>query len=226
MYNIWFLENINLFQKQYPHKFKAYKNLSNFDFYKNKEYIYFSEDSANKIFLIENGKIKIGYYTEKGEEVIKAILTKGELFGEKAILGQEKRNEFAQSIDNQTTIRPIKVVVVHELMRSNQNLTTSIYMYLNWRFNKLERRLELLLCKDSKQRALAFFEDLKKEYGHCCLNSGNIIVKHPYTQKDIACLIGTSRPTLNIIMNRLKEEGSFVFYRNEFVFQKKKKNVR
>jgi len=224
-YNIWFLENINLFKKLCPHRFKEYKNCHDFDLYKKQEYIYFSEDAANKIFLIENGKIKIGYYTEDGQEVVKAILTKGEVFGEKAILGQKKRNEFAQSIDNKTSICPISIELLHELMRENRNLTTSIYKFLNFRFKKLERRLELLLFKDSKQRVLAFFEDLKEEYGYNCPDTGNLIVQHPYTQKDIASLIGTSRPTLNIIIHQLKESGSYVFYRNKFVFKKNATNV-
>jgi len=102
-----FLENINLFQKLCPHKFKEYKNCHDFDLYKKSDYVYFSEDAADKVYLIEKGKVKIGYYTEEGEEVVKAILTKGELFGEKAILGQEKRNEFAQSLDNKTSICPM-----------------------------------------------------------------------------------------------------------------------
>ena len=61
-------------------------------------------DAANKIYLIEKGKVKIGYYAEDGKEIVKTILSKGELFGEKAILGEVTRNEFAQSVDNKTSI--------------------------------------------------------------------------------------------------------------------------
>jgi CRP-like cAMP-binding protein len=43
-------------------------------------------------------------------------------------------------------------------------------------------------------------------------------VKHPYTQKDIASLIGTSRPTLNIIINELKEANIIDFNRKEIRF--------
>lgn len=220
MSNLWFLENINLFNKLCPHKFKEYKNCHEFDEYHKNEYIYFSEDAANKVFLIEKGKVKIGYYTEDGEEVVKAILSKGELFGEKAILGQEKRNEFAQSMDKTTSICPIGIPVLHELMRENQNLTLSIYKFLNFRFKKLERRLEVLLFKDCKDRVIAFLEDLKEEYGIVNKITGDTIVRHPYTQKDIASLIGTSRPTLNVIINQLKDEGWVSCLRNEIIFHK------
>ena len=90
--------------------------------YKKEDYIYFEEDSSNKVFLIERGKVKIGYYTEEGDEVVKAILTRGELFGEKAILGENKRDEFAQSLDNSTTICPIPVNTLQTVIRDNAKL--------------------------------------------------------------------------------------------------------
>ena len=101
MNSIWILEDVNLFNLLCPHKFKQYKACHTFDAYKKSDYIYFEEDAANKVYLIEKGKVKIGYYNEDGTEVVKAILRKGELFGEKAILGEEKRDEFAQSLDVQ-----------------------------------------------------------------------------------------------------------------------------
>ncbi|WP_317133624.1 Crp/Fnr family transcriptional regulator [Flavicella sediminum] len=225
MSNLWFLENVNLFNKLCPHKFKEYKSCHDFDAYKKNEYIYFSEDTATKLYLIEAGKVKIGYYTEEGEEVVKAILSKGELFGEKAILSQEKRNEFAQAIDKTTSICPIGIPVLHELMRENQNLALSIYKFLNFRFKKLERRLELLLFKDARERVLAFLEDLKLEYGVENKRMHTVIVKHPYTQKDMASLIGVSRPTLNVIVNQLKEEGFVSCIRNEVIFHEKLASV-
>ena len=95
---IWFFDDVNLFKVLCPHKFKSYKKEHDFDAYKKKDYIYFTEDSANKVYLIEKGKVKIGYYTEGGEEVVKSILSRGELFGEKAILGEEIRNEFLSDL--------------------------------------------------------------------------------------------------------------------------------
>ncbi|GAA4274497.1 Crp/Fnr family transcriptional regulator [Aquimarina gracilis] len=212
---IWFFEDANLFKVLCPHKFKKYKKDHDFDAYRKNDYIYFEEDSANKVYLIEKGKVKIGYYSEEGQEVIKAILTRGEIFGEKAILGENKRTEFAQSLDNTTSICPIGVETMHSLMRDNQSFSLKIYKFIGLRFRKLERRLQLLLFKDTKTRLLEFFDELKEDYGHCCPHTGDMVIEHPYTQKDIANLIGTSRPTLNIIMNELKGSNIIDFNRKE-----------
>ncbi|WP_316930891.1 Crp/Fnr family transcriptional regulator [Lacinutrix jangbogonensis] len=164
---------------------------------------------------MEKGKVKVGYYSEAGEEVVKAILSKGQLFGEKAILGETKRDEFAQSIDNETSICPIGVDTMHELMRDNQTFSFKVYKFIGFKFKKLERRLQLLMFKDTKTRLLEFLDELCTEYGYDCEKTGDHVIKHPYTQKDIASLIGTSRPTLNILINELKEEKVLDFNRNE-----------
>lgn len=178
---IWFLEDINIYKKLCPHKLKAYKLNHNFDAYNKQDYIYFEEDVSNKVYLIEKGKVKIGYYNENGQEIVKAILTRGELFGETAILGESVREEFAQSVDNGTSICPISVETMHDLMRRNQTFSFKIYKIIGFKLKKLERRLQLLLFKDAKTRLLEFLEELCIDYGYDC-PTGNKIIKHPYTQ--------------------------------------------
>ncbi|NVK51500.1 MAG: Crp/Fnr family transcriptional regulator [Flavobacteriaceae bacterium] len=221
MNSIWYFEDVNAFNLLCPHKFKEYKKCHTFDAYKKNDYVYFESDTAKKVYLIEKGKVKIGYYTEDGNEVIYAILTKGELFGEKAILGENTRKEFAQSVDNSTSICPISVDVMHSLMRDNQNFSLKIYKFLGLRFKKLERRLQLLLFKDIKTRFLEFLDELCEQYGHNCEQTGDKVIEHPYTQREIASLIGTSRPTLNSIMNELKESHVISFNRKEIRILKK-----
>lgn len=221
MSSIWFFEEVNLFQILCPHKFKAYKSTHDFDSYRKSDYIYFEEDSANKIYLIEKGRVKIGYYTEDGQEVIKAILSRGELFGEKAILGESKRTEFAQSIDNKTSICPVGVQTMHDLMRNNQSLSFKIYKLIGLRFKRLERRLQLLLFKDARTRLIEFLDELCQEYGYDCKETGDQVINHPYTQKDIASLIGVSRPTLNVLLNELQEEKLLEFKRKQIRLYKK-----
>jgi CRP-like cAMP-binding protein len=210
----WIFEDVNLFGMLCPHKFKAYKASHEFKKYRKQDYIYFEEDHSNKVYLIEKGKVKIGYYTEEGEEVVKAILSKGELFGEKAILGEDKRDEFAMSVDD-TSICPVGVDTMHDLMRDNRSFSFRVYKLIGFRIKKLERRLELIMFKDAETRVEEFLKELADDFGYCCPNTGDTVIKHPYTQKDIARLIGTTRPTFNSIMNRFKEANRIDFSRNE-----------
>lgn len=218
MDNIWKFEDVNLFHILCPHKYKEYSSCHSFKNYSKNDYIYFEEDSANKVFLIDKGKVKIGYYTEDGDEVIKAILSRGEIFGEKAILGIEKHNEFAQSIDN-TQICAVTQNTLLDLMKNDNAVSLKIYKFIGLRMKRIERRLEILLFKDTRTRLIEFLQDLKEEFGITNKNGDEIVI-HPYTQNDIAKLIGTSRPTLNTFLNEFKQEKIIDFEQKKIVFHK------
>jgi CRP/FNR family cyclic AMP-dependent transcriptional regulator len=107
------------------------------------------------------------------------------------------------------------VDTIRELMRDNETFGLRIYKFIGFKFKKLERRFQLLLFKDAKTQLLEFLEELCSDYGYNCQNTGDNIINHPYTQKDIASLIGIARPTLNILMNDLKEEQVIAFNRKQ-----------
>lgn len=218
--SIWFFDNIDVFQILCPHRFKEFAKEHNFSFLKKNDYVYFEDDAANKVFMINHGKVKVGYTTEDGEEVITAILVKGQIFGEKAILGEEKRNEFAQALDNETSICIIKLDVMYEMLRRNNEFSLKIYKFIGYRFRKLERRLQIMLFKDAKTRLLEFIKELGEDYGFDNAITGDKVIRHPYTQKDIASLIGLSRPTLNVLINELQNENVLTFDRKEIVLRK------
>lgn len=221
MNSLWFFEDVNLFGILCPHNFKEYKKTHQFNNFNKNDYVYFEDDSADKIYLISSGKIKIGYVTEEGDEIILAILSRGEIFGEKAILGEDKRNEFAQAIEDNTTVCPITSDLMIDLLRENREFSLKIYKFIGFRFKKLERRLQLLLFKDTKTRLKEYVKEMAEDFGYKNQVSGDIVIKHPYTQKEIAALIGTSRPTLNILLNELKEEEYLNFNRKEIILRSK-----
>jgi CRP/FNR family transcriptional regulator, cyclic AMP receptor protein len=112
---MWFFNDVNLFSILCPHKIEALKKEHCFDNYQKGDFVYFEKDVSNKLYLIEKGKIKIGYYNENGDEIVKVILTKGEIFGEKSLLGEENRNEFAQAVESETSVCTVKIDMMQDL---------------------------------------------------------------------------------------------------------------
>ena len=78
----------------------------------------------------------------------------------------------------------------------------------------------MLLFKDTKTRLKEYLNELALDYGYKNTVSGDTVIKHPFTQREIASLIGTSRPTLNILINELQEEGYLQFDRKEIILKK------
>jgi len=221
----WFFEQVNLYKILCPHRYREFKKHHRSREYGKEDYIYFEDDNADKIYLVENGKVKIGKYDEEGNEFINSILIKGDLFGEKAILGEERRQEFAQAMDHNTTICMLSVDDMRELIIENKSMSLYIYKIIGFRIKKLERRLQLMLFKDARSRLIALLRELKEEYGKTHKFSEDTVILHPYNQSEMASLIGLRRPTLNSLMNQLKQEGLIEFSRKEIILRKKSQNV-
>lgn len=214
---IWNLEDAEMFNLLCPHKFAKYKDAHEFKDYKKGDHIYFMNDDADKVFLVAQGKVKIAYINQEGEEVVKNILLRGDLFGEGALLGEEKRNEFAQVLDNGTMICPMHKEQLLDLMREYKSFSIKIYKLVGFRMRKLERRIDQLLFKDAKTRLIEFIRELADEKGERFHDV--ISIKHFYSQKNIADLIGTSRQTLNALLNELKEANLIYFDRREILIK-------
>ena len=211
---LWYFENVNLYNILCPHKIKKYAKSHQFKAFDKGEFIYFKEEYSRHIYLISEGKVKLTTYTEDGEEMIKAILTKGEIFGEMALLGEQKRKDFAQSVTANTTLCPMSVEQMYELMRENQQFGLAIHKIIGLRIRKLERRLELLFFKDVKTRLIEFIKELMEEQPDF-QKTERVIIPMVYTHKDIADLIGSRRATVTSLLNELKEAGYIDYSRKE-----------
>ena len=90
---LWYLDNIDVNGIFCPQKSQTMDHVPKK--YKKGEYIYLQNEHSDKIYFISEGKIKIGTYSAEGKEIVKAILSDGEVFGELSIIGENKRRDFA-----------------------------------------------------------------------------------------------------------------------------------
>ncbi len=213
---LWYFESVNLYNILCPHKVKKMGDNHEFLLYKRDQFIYMPDDTATHIYMIVSGRVRIGHNTEEGEEVITAILSGGEIFGELALAGEEKRRDFAQSIET-TTICPLTIFELRELMYEDKELSFKILKLIGFRIMKLERKLELLVFKDARTRIVEFLKDAAswkgKKVGY------ETLIPTQLTHKDIASLTGTSRQTVTTILNDMKEKNLINFDRKRILIR-------
>ena len=211
MGNLWFFEKVNLFSIFCPHKFKEYKENHQFRNFKKGEFIYFSDDPASSIYLVTEGKVKLLYYTEEGDEVVKSVLARGEVFGELALLGEDTRQDYAQVVTDRTAVCQLTLGQMQQLMKDDVPFALKIFKLIGLRINKLERKIESLVFKDVRTRIIEFIREFVLEKGK--KNGPEYMVDHYLTHKDIADLIGTTRQTVTTLLNELRNEGKIDFSR-------------
>lgn len=209
--NIWFLEEVNLFEYFCPFtgaedRYQAQGKRS----YKKGEFIYFSDDLSDKVFFIHKGAVKIASYTDEGDEMIKAVLNKGEVFGELAVYGEQRRSDYAQAIE------PTEVCILSRedttaLMQNLSGFQNFLMGLIGRRIIFTQKRLESLLFKDAKTRITEYVIQQAESKGRTL--GGQVVMKNHLTHQEIANYTGTSRQTVTTVLNQLREANFIDFNR-------------
>lgn len=204
---IWFLENFSLLQVLSAEEMKMMDNMASMKDAPKNQVLYFSEDSANSIYLLKKGKVKISKISKEGREVILAILGPGEVFGELSITGQEKREEIAE-VTEDAVICKVGILDFESMMEHNPKFNLQVTKLIGFKLKKIQNRLENLIFKTSDQRVKSFIKETVMELGRDIIGEDNQkVVELRLTQEVIAKLTATSRQTVTTVFNDLEERG-------------------
>ena len=214
---IWFFEEVNFATIFCPQKIVALDHQIEHRTFEKGKFVYSVGESSDYIYIVKEGRVKIGTYAEDGKEIVKTILTPGEVFGELALTGEERRQDFAIALDSNTTVCPMTLEDMRARMRDNQEFSLSIFKMVGNRMKKLERRIELLVSKDARTRVIEFLRDLAEEKGRRI--GYEIMIANHLKHQDIASLTGTSRQTVTTILNELKERNVINFDRRKILIR-------
>ncbi len=214
--NIWYFENTDLFQVFCPHRTKGLDSKHHFQTFEKDQFIYFSDDPSQYVYLVADGRVKIGSVSPDGKEVLKAILTQGEVFGELALLGEDRRTDFARAMDK-VTICPLSLEDMEDLMKNNRPLSLRIHRLIGLRLRKAERRIESLVFRDARTRIREYLYELGVEKGQKV--GYETLVKVFHTHQDIASLTATSRQTVTTVLNELRDENLITFDRRRLLIR-------
>jgi CRP/FNR family cyclic AMP-dependent transcriptional regulator len=184
--------------------------------YKRGEYIYLPEEHADRIFFLTEGRVKIGTYGETGKEITKAILSKGEVFGELSLVGEEKRRDFAYAME-ETQLCVVTVDEMKSLMREHNGLSLFLMKIMGSRMLDMENRLESLVFKDSRTRIIEFLHDLGQKKGQRV--GYETLVRKFMTHQEIANLTATSRQTVTTVLNELRNKNVLTFNRRRLLIR-------
>ena len=215
--SLWYFESVDLFNVLCPHKVKKMGQAHTFNQFKKNQFIYFPDEPSKYIYMMAEGRVKIGRYTSDGKEVVKAILSKGEVFGELALTGETKRSDFAQAMDEDTQVCPMRIQDMYDLMSDDRDLSLKIFKLIGFRIKRLENKIESLVFKDARTRIIEFIKDTAEWKGQKV--GFETLVNTKLTHKDIANLTGTSRQTVTTILNELKEKNLITFNRKRILIR-------
>lgn len=212
MQAFWHLENIDVTNILCPNKLGDKERMARHlhRSYTKGETFFVPDDLSDRIFFINEGRVKISTMNEDGKEITKAILGKGEVFGELALVGEERRRDWATALEN-TTACVVTIDELHALMRERSDVNLFFMRIFGARQLEMERRLESLVFRDSRSRVVEFLVQLTQAKGQAV--GFEWVIRKPITHQEIANLTATSRQTVTTTLNDLRFKKLLTFNR-------------
>lgn len=212
--SIWFLENINVNDIFCPTKLGNKLSDQHIKTFKKGEYIYLPEQTSDRIFFINSGRVKIGNINESGKEITKAILNEGEVFGELSIIGEDKRRDFAFAMET-CKVCSITSDEMKNLIKDHNSLNLFLMRVMGSRVLEMEQRLESLVFKDSRSRIIQYIVDSVDKHGQRV--GYEWVIRKFITHQEIANLTATSRQTVTTVLNELRNDNLLTFDRKRLL---------
>lgn len=179
-------------------------------------YLFLPEEQADKIYLLVEGRVKVGTYGTGGREITKSIYRSGELLGEEAIFGESKRRNFAYALEK-VTIAAISIPEFLQKIRRHHNLHLRLLKVVGQRLVATEQRLESMVFKNSRSRIIEFLHQMGEQQGQRV--GYEMLVRQFMTHQEIANLTATSRQTVTTILNELRNANVITFNRKRLLIR-------
>lgn len=209
--NFFIIRNHALFRQMTAKECHELNIINGFIQPKKNEYIYFNKFSHDRLYFLKKGYVKIGYYDEDGNEVIREVLKEGDVFGQIGLEAYSSEGEFAKAIKENASICSFTVSDFEAILQKRPDLAVSFTKLIGLKFRRLQNRLSNIVYKDVKHRVVDFFISFVE--GQEIKSENNIVLQNYLTHADIASLIGSTRQTVTTLINQMEYDKIIVFER-------------
>jgi CRP-like cAMP-binding protein len=211
----WYLRDHKLFRTLSFGQIKQLCIIMGFKKAQKGEIIYFSSSDVPRIFLLKKGNIKIVAVDENGNEAIKDIIQKGDLFGELTLEVDSQANEYAKVLSDDVAICSFLLSDFEDVLLKNPSLALSYTKLVGLKMKRIKNSYSNLISKDAKTRLSLFLKDWGETEG--VRTENKIVIENYLTQNDIAQIICTSRQTATQLLNEMVTNGIIKYNRKEII---------
>lgn len=212
----WYLHDHQLFSALTRSELKEMCMITNFKSARKGEIIYFSHDEDQRVYFLKKGTLKIVEIDDNGNENVKDLIQKGDIFGE-FTLNNTPSDEYAVVMTDSVMCCSFKMADFETVLKANPQLSLTYTKWMGFRFKRLQNRYTNLIFKDVKTRLISFLNDWAAKEG--LKENNQIILKNYLTHQDIASLVCSSRQTITALLNEFKEKDYIDYTRTEIILK-------
>jgi len=181
--------------------------------FRRNETIFHQGDPGDSLHLVSSGAIKIVLPSLEGDEAIIATLRSGDFFGELALLDGAPRSATAVALEASETWTLTRELF-HELLDRDRTLRDSLLAGLARELRRLTGQVEELHFLDLAGRLSMRLARLARDAEP---DANEVRLDWPYTQSDLAAMIGGTRQSVNKLLAGLVGRGLVIIQRDTLI---------
>ena len=151
-------------------------------------------DTGDRLFVVVEGKLKLGTSSIDGRENLLSILGPGDMFGELSLFDPGPRTATATAVTD-ARVLALAHDQVFGLVTQHPQVSLELLARLAQRLRRTNEVLADLVFSDVPGRVAKALMDLGSRFG--VQKDDGLHVNHDLTQEELAQLVGASRETVN-----------------------------
>ena len=151
-------------------------------------------DEGEHVYVIVDGKLKLGTASGDGRENLLSILGPGEMFGELSLFDPGPRTSTATAVTDAKLLSLSHEKLIPWL-KGNPEVSLHLLARLAQRLRRTNEAVGDLVFSDVPGRVAKALIDLGSRFGK--VTDEGLFVHHDLTQEELAQLVGASRETVN-----------------------------
>jgi CRP-like cAMP-binding protein len=151
-------------------------------------------DDGEHLYVIIEGKLKLGTSSGDGRENLLSILGPGEMFGELSLFDPGPRTSPATAVTD-AKLHSLSHEKVIPWLKQNPEVSLQLLARLAQRLRRTNEAVGDLVFSDVPGRVAKALIDLGDRFGKT--TADGLLVNHDLTQEELAQLVGASRETVN-----------------------------
>ncbi len=166
--------------------------------------LFLEGEPGDRLYVILDGKVKLGHTSPDGRESLMAILGPGEMFGELSLFDPGKRAATATALTDASVLE-LSNEQLMPWLAGRPEVAAALLQALARRLRRTNEAMADLVFSDVPGRVAKALMDLGEKFG--TVTPEGLLVTHDMTQEEIAQLVGASRETVNKALADFTQRG-------------------
>ncbi len=173
--------------------------------YRRGEVIFREGEPAERLFVIADGRVKLTITSPAGQELMIAVLGRGQIFGELAIVDRGLREMDARAMED-VMLFSLASDQFWMIIEGRPALARRLLELMGRRLRRADQATQDLVFFDAPTRLARKLLELAEEHGEPA-DGGGVRIESRVTQEEIAQMIGVSRESANRLISSFAGRG-------------------